>query len=65
VVNKNVLINLSGPDSVIGRSIVAFLDNGAGTGQAGNGEMLTAAELKAEATGCCVIGYDSPPALAS
>ena len=31
VIDKNVLINLSGPDSVIGRSIVAFQDDGTDT----------------------------------
>lgn len=68
VINKNVLINLSGPDSVMGRSIVAFLDNGSATTpytHAGNQEMASSTELAAEAHGCCVIGYDTPPDLAS
>ena len=60
VINKNVLVNLSGPDSIIGRSIVAFHDS-----NTVNGEMLTKTELTAEAVNCCIVGYDTPPTLAS
>lgn len=45
--DQDVLVNLSGPDSIIGRGITIYSRNDA-TG------VLTA-------VGCCVVGYDEPP----
>ena len=69
IINKNVLVNLSGPDSIIGRSIVAFVETGTAPSVLNDGWVestaLTGTEILAEAYGCCVIGIDSPPDLAS
>ena len=69
IINKNVLVNLSGPDSIIGRSIVAFIETGTSPSVLNDGWVestaLTGTEILAEAYGCCVIGIDSPPDLAS
>lgn len=48
-IQKEVLQNLSGHDSIIGRSVTVFQKNDDGT-------------LPSQPIGCCVIGYDAQPA---
>ena len=45
--DQDVLVNLSGPDSIIGRGITIYSVN------------ATSGALTA--VGCCVVGYDEPP----